>query len=56
MSPSLAGITIATGRTDGTASWRVPLGIQIAPAVILATMSFVLPEVRDGAGFLRQLL
>ncbi|KAF9498653.1 general substrate transporter [Pleurotus eryngii] len=38
------GITIATGRTDGTASWRVPLGIQIAPAVILTTMSFVLPE------------
>ncbi|KDQ29562.1 hypothetical protein PLEOSDRAFT_1093037 [Pleurotus ostreatus PC15] len=38
------GITIATGRTNGTASWRVPLGIQIAPAVILATMSFALPE------------
>ncbi|CAA7260105.1 unnamed protein product [Cyclocybe aegerita] len=38
------GLTIATGRIDGTASWRIPLTIQIALATILAVFAFVLPE------------
>ncbi|KAL0949206.1 hypothetical protein HGRIS_009284 [Hohenbuehelia grisea] len=38
------GISVATGRINGTASWRVPLAIQIGPAVILAAGSLFLPE------------
>ncbi|TFK64050.1 general substrate transporter [Pluteus cervinus] len=38
------GITIATGRMSGTASWRIPLGIQIGPAAILAFFVMFIPE------------
>ncbi|KAJ3516285.1 hypothetical protein NLJ89_g1216 [Agrocybe chaxingu] len=38
------GITIATGRINGAASWRIPLAIQIAPATVLALFAFILPE------------
>ncbi|KAF9006626.1 general substrate transporter [Cyathus striatus] len=38
------GITVATGRSSGTLSFRAPLAIQIAPAGILAIFSFFLPE------------
>ncbi|KAG5350485.1 hypothetical protein C0989_010840 [Termitomyces sp. Mn162] len=38
------GITIATGRRDGTISFRAPLAIQIAPAGILLIFAFLLPE------------
>ncbi|KAF8663434.1 hypothetical protein AX16_001004 [Volvariella volvacea WC 439] len=38
------GITIATGRIQGAASWRIPLAIQIGPAAILAIGSIFIPE------------
>ncbi|KAH9482516.1 Lactose permease [Psilocybe cubensis] len=38
------GITIATGKIDSAASWRIPLGIQAGPAAILLVFSFLLPE------------
>ncbi|TFK43784.1 general substrate transporter [Crucibulum laeve] len=38
------GITVATGRIEGTVSWRAPLAIQIAPAGILLIFSWLLPE------------
>lgn len=38
------GITIATGRLSSTVSWRAPLAIQIAPAGILLTFVYFIPE------------
>ncbi|KAF9450633.1 hypothetical protein P691DRAFT_700780 [Macrolepiota fuliginosa MF-IS2] len=38
------GITVASGRRQSTLSWRLPLAIQIIPAIILAFGSYILPE------------